>query len=705
MRSTGGGEVKTEGDSFYVVFPTAGTALACATAILQHAARATRENPSRPLRVGIGIHAGEPVPHEGQYVGSAVNLAARLASQAGAGEILVSETVRSLLRTAGAAPMTPREGVVLKGVGDPPRVYAVSWQDAVAPARAPVAAAHEVAIAAEPPTSRRILSPEVIGREAELAQLDALFADAKRGVARTALVSGDAGLGKSAFLRLFGERARASGARAFVGECTEIEARRPFGPFVDILRVAFRDLSASGGEGVMSGGTADLLRMVPELKTGDASTEAQSDADRYRVHAAFSKAFADLARTGPLVVVIEDLHWADEASLELFPYLARKLRDERVLLLATYRSDELHRRHPINHVLAELARGRLADDIRLPKLTRDETAALIRAAFRLKEGPTPAFRDAVHERCEGNPFFVEEVLKALVERGDLWYADGQWHRKDDVADLAIPVSVRDAVQQRMQRLSPDARRAVQVAAVIGQRFDFALLQHVSKLDETALLEALRAAIDAQLVEEVPDHGVEELYGFRHALTREAVLGELLQRERRILHRAVAEAIEARPDAGVRAEELAYHFDEARDAKRAFQYHELAARDASRVFAFSRALRHLERAVELADDDEPALADMQLRLAEAAFLLPDVPRAIRAAQEARKAFAARGDARRAGEALDRLANYSWATDPREAQCHADEALRLLEPLGESPELAGAYATLARLAMLDDRATRR
>ncbi len=664
----GGGEVNTAGDSFYIVFPTARQALQAGMGILREAERYSRESRDRPLRIGVGIHAGEPVPHEGQHVGSAVNIAARLAQQAAAGELLVSEIVRGLLRTSGAPPMREREGLILKGIQDPPRVYAVVRQEASVPGNGKTearSASTEVAIPAEPPADRRILCPELIGREKELATLYGFLHEAMAGRSRAVLLASEAGVGKSAVLRAFKDRALSAGARVVGGECTEPEARKPFGPFVEIARAAVRDPSTIVAEHGSSSSVAVLLGIAPEIGPGAGPT-AIGEAERYRVHDAFVHLISDLARDASLLVAIEDLHWADEATLELFPYLARKLREHRILLLGKYRSDELHRRHPLNPVLAELARGRIAEEVRLRRLTLEETGAVIRGALGLSRPATVEFNSALQERCEGNPLFVEEVLRALVECGDLSYRDGAWRRTKEVFALAIPVSIRGAVQQRMQLLSSDAQQAIRVAAVIGQGFDFELLQRVTGLSETALLQALRSAVDAQLIVEDLSTDAEERYLFRHALTRESVLGELLQRERRVLQRAVGEAVEATAGARTseRAEELAYHFDQARDQERAFRYHELAAREASRLFAFATTVHHLERAVELASDDEPSLGDLYLRLADAALYALDIARALRAAEEAYRVFRAGGDRPRSGAALWRLSHYRWLPAKRQ-----------------------------------------
>jgi DNA-binding CsgD family transcriptional regulator len=534
--------------------------------------------------------------------------------------------------------------------------------------------------AAARPANRQILCPLLIGRDAEMGQLNALLHEIRGGHGRTVLVSGEAGVGKSAAIRDFVQQARGLGVRAFTGECTEIDARRPFGPFMDIAAAADR--------------LASLPAPPPDA--------ASAGGDRYRLHSFFTSLLADLSSERPTLIVIEDLHWADEASLELFPHLARKLRGSPLLLVGTYRTDELHRRHPLRSVLSELGRGRLAVDIALRRLSEDEVAEFLREAMRLDRPPTSEFRRAIFQTCEGNPLFMEEVLRALVERGDVEYREGSWRRTKDVADIAIPDTLRDAILERFTPLPAETQNVLRYAAVIGQDFDFDLLLRVTASEDADLVGALRASIDAQLVVESANEERTDRYSFRHALTRESILLDLLKRERRRVHFIVGEAIEsgAAEDLAAHAEELAYHFDEADDHERAFRYHDLAARESHRLFAFARAARHLERAEELAGDDEPALGDRQLRLARAADLAAMPRRALRAAEEARRWFDEAGDTRGAGLALTRLANYRWFLgETRAARSAADDAVRLLTPLGKSRELAGAYAQVARLAYLD------
>src|SRR5256885_15699608 len=209
-----------------------------------------------------------------------------------------------------------------------------------------------------------------------------------------ALVTGEVCLGKTALLRRFAEGARARDARVLLGECTEIEARRPFGPFIDAF-------------------VAADLPLPPELAQGGPGALPIAEVERYRVHLAFADRLAEVARDRPVVMIVEDLHWAAEATNELVLYVARKLRDARVLLLVTYRSDELHRLHPLNHVLAELGRGRLADDVRLKRLTLEEVGDVIKAAPGLPASPTAEFRPAPLRGPGGNPIFAAGIRAAI----------------------------------------------------------------------------------------------------------------------------------------------------------------------------------------------------------------------------------------------------------------------------------------------------
>jgi DNA-binding CsgD family transcriptional regulator len=546
---------------------------------------------------------------------------------------------------------------------------------------------------------RRLLAPELVGRDLELATLDAALAGTAGGTGRVLLVAGDAGIGKTALLRAFVARARSARVGVLVGECSEAGAARPFGPFVEILRSAFATFPTDVVERSLQSHARELVRFAPERPSGRIQLPS-TPTERFQSHESFAMFFADLARSNPLVLAVEDVHFADPATLELLPYLARRLRSDRVLIILTHRGDELPRLHPLRLVLAELDRSPVRTVVALRPLGAADTSQMVQAALALSHPPTSEFRRALDEVCEGNPFFIEEVLKTLAERGDLVYRDGEWQRDKDVGDISIPDSVHDAVEQRVHRLAADVQRVLRVAAVIGRRFDFEILQQVTELSERTVLDALAAALEGQLIVEEGDPRGDQ-FAFRHALTREAVLAGLLQREQRSLHRAVGTLLERRAaDAAKLANALAYHFDEAGDAERALHYHELAANEASRVFAFAAAVRHLERACVLAPDDPRVAASLHLQLAEAARHGHEYVRAFEAADAARALYVALNDAAGATAALSCMANCSFGLgDPRRAARLADEAVRAGAPLGRGPELAEAYRTATFIAFQD------
>ena len=245
--------------------------------------------------------------------------------------------------------------------------------------------------------------------------------------------------------------------------------------------------------------------------------------------------FTRLTTLEPVVVVIEDLHWSDEASLEVVLALARRTASLPLLLL-TYRSDEIPA--AVGSLLAALDRERLAMDMLLPHLSSGDVATMIRTIFNLPRPLPAAFVEALYAITEGNPFFVEEVLKSLVAGGDLVFTSDDWERIP-LQLLHLPRSVQIAVQQRLNQLSAEAREVLTLAAVVGRRFNFNLLQLLTGRDDVTLIQLIKEVIRAQLVvEESADS-----FAFRHALTRQAVEADLLARERQALHRAIASAME------------------------------------------------------------------------------------------------------------------------------------------------------------------
>jgi DNA-binding CsgD family transcriptional regulator len=518
--------------------------------------------------------------------------------------------------------------------------------------------------------SQRLLCPTLVARDDELAVLAELRANAAAGRGEAILIGGDAGIGKSALIRRAADGARAAAARVLIGECTEIEARRPLGPFLDVIEQARRT-------GFIRPDDAD--RLSPLLAThGDETLQG-------RLYQAIVRMFAGIARGAPLLVIIEDLHWADDATLEVFVYLARRIRTEPIALVGTYRTDELHRRHPLRPYIAQLVAARAVREMALAPLRGRAVTQFVRETLRLREEPDAVFREAIDQRCEGNPFFMEETLDALRARGQLSLREGQWQPHGEV-QLALPDTVRDAVERRIRALDPECARALRIAAVIGQQFDFDVLSAVSAMPADRLLEHLRAAISSQLVIEHRERG---LFAFRHALTRESVMADLLEPERRMLHHQIAGTLEAQ---GRNApEELAYHFDEAGTTDKAFEAY-LCAAEAAPFAARVQALQYMRRAVQLA----PAGADLislyqRLALAE---MRTDNDRGLRALDDLVQRATAAGRMREAGDGLAHIAAVLIQMGDPRGRDNARRAIEILEPLGPSRELAFALNQLGR-----------
>ncbi len=462
-----------------------------------------------------------------------------------------------------------------------------------------------------PGVLRRVSSPTFVGRAGELAALEAALARPPAFL----FVAGESGVGKSRLLSELGARAAADGARVLVGRCLELgDTVFPYAPLIDALRPVAREAELQDAT------RAVLADLMPEV--GGPSAPA----DRGRLLEALLELLSQLAADAPLLLVIEDLHWADPSTRDFLTYLVRSLRDERLALVGTYRSDELHRRHPLRPLLAELERAPGAGRIELERFSRDEVGEQL--AGILDEAPDPGLADRLFERGGGNALYTEELLAASA-----------------AGMRELPVTLRDALLARVERLSAGAQEVVRVAAVVERPVRHELLAAVTGLDAAALMEAARDAVTNQVLVSGPD----ETYAFRHALVGEAVHDDLLPGERTALHAAVAAAIEEAPErlgevshARVAAD-LACHWRGALDLPRALGASVRAGLAARALYAHGEALSHFENALAIWDrvPDAEAQAGMPRSelLRSAAWMAED-----RLPARARGRAAARGDRR-------------------------------------------------------------
>jgi ATP/maltotriose-dependent transcriptional regulator MalT len=417
----------------------------------------------------------------------------------------------------------------------------------------------------------------MVGRSGQLSALDTALIEAVRGHPSTVIVGGEAGVGKSRLVAEFAGRSRSAGARVLTGGCLELGADSlPFAPFTAVLRELVHDLGTGGVAGLLpGGGTRELARLLPEF--GEPAGPDGAGEARARLFEQLLLVLEHLAEAGPVALVIEDMHWADRSTRDLLAFLIRnQLSLDGVLIVVTYRSDDLHRTHPLRPMLAELDRIDWVTRMDLGRLTRQDTGQLV--AQIIGREPGDDLLAAVYGRTEGNPLFVE----ALLGDGEL--------------GSGLPESLHDLLMTGVRRLPEETQEVVRVASAGGDRTGHGLLTAVTGLDGTALARALRPAVAANVLLTDSDG-----YVFRHALIREAVHDELLPGERGQVHSRFAEVIAADPALvapGQAPGEQARHWYAAHDTARALVGAWQAAGQAGRALAYAEQLAMLSRVLEL-----------------------------------------------------------------------------------------------------------
>ena len=431
----------------------------------------------------------------------------------------------------------------------------------------------------------RLVSPITVGRGDELQVATRALTAALEGHPVHLLIAGEAGVGKTRFVAEIAATAAELGMRVVSGGCANIgQGGLPYGALVEALRRVASELDPDELAAAVGPAAADLARLAPDIApqfaAGPDTDPALEPWQQARLMESLLGFLGRLAAAAPVLLVIEDVHWADPATRETLTFLVRSLRTERVLVAMTFRADELHRRHPLLPWLAELERTGRVERIDLARLDEDGTRELVAAI--LGAEPTPDLVGSIHRRSDGNPFFAEELLAAS--------SDGDGRRRSS--------SLQEVLIARVAAVSEPAQHVLGVIAVAGRSADHERIAVVSDMPEAEVIEALRAAVAGQLLVVQTATSGDERYAFRHALVQEVVYDELLPGERRLLHRAHAEALEARPPRDAREAagywaELAHHWSAARDDPRAFAAGLHAADAAEHAFAFEAALAQYE----------------------------------------------------------------------------------------------------------------
>ena len=464
-----------------------------------------------------------------------------------------------------------------------------------------------------------------VGRPRELALLDSVMPRAGGEGRRMALVGGEAGSGKSRLVREFAHRAAADGVLVLYGACDAV-VRIPYQPVSEALDHLVRVAGAAELRRDMGAGGGELVRLIPDLaaRVGPLPSPvvADQDTERHRLHQAVAELLVNVSGRRPLLVILEDAHWADSPTLLLLRHLSRAAADARMLLVATFRDLEADMPAELSSALVELRRSEGVVPLRLTGLTTGEIAELVERAAGGDMGPElPALATAIHQLTEGNAFLVIELWRELVETGALVVEAGRARLTRTPAELGSPEAVREVVSQRLARLGEETTGVLELAAVVGPDFDLSVLTRGLGINEPTLLGAVDRAVRSGMVVAVPERPLQ--FRFAHELVRRALYDHLSAARRAELHLRAGEALEAlreRPSARTLAD-LAYHFTAAAPlgvGGRAVDYNVRAADAATAALAFDEAAASLRAALGLGVSDAGRRAVLELELGLACY---------------------------------------------------------------------------------------
>ncbi len=542
----------------------------------------------------------------------------------------------------------------------------------------------------------------LVAREAEWTTIATALGAVVEGSGKVVLLAGEPGIGKTRLAQEVSARAAERGFLVATGRCYEARRETPFAPMLEVAAALHAAVRPRDRDGIVDRWPqlATLLPDQPpaaEPRTSAVRAIAAAPDATYRLHRAATGLVRELAADRPVAVLLDDLHWADVATVELLAHLARHTAGDRVLLIGTYRDTEVGVTHPVRRLGRSLQREGLVQVVPVPRLDRGDTARLI--TDRLDEAEVAGeLSTLVHRQTDGNPFFVVETLAALIDRGDLARLDGAWVRRE-IDALVVPASVSEAIAERADRLSPPARHVLEAGSVLGEVFDPADLADLA--EEPGLEAALDEAVDAGLLTIDGGH-----YAFDHSLTRQTLYAALSPVRRRRLHLAIGRRLADRPAAvrRRRSTEIARHLEAGDDPVRAMPFLLLAGDVAAGLHSQSDALRHYRHALELADEvgDEAAAAAAREGLGQVQLTTAGYDEAVdhltRAADDHRRL----GDlgARLRAEGLLAQAQYRRGQGEAGAARLAAVVAGLAEeigPGGQAPGLSALSIGLARVRL--------
>jgi class 3 adenylate cyclase len=532
-----------------------------------------------------------------------------------------------------------------------------------------------------------VVSPVLVGRQEQISQLEDALLSVNRGDGRFVLLAGEAGIGKTRLAHELAQRARKLGCDVLWGSCSEAELALPYLPFVEAVGNHLGERDAAAVRVDLGATAEELAQLFPQLAVGPATTPAGDPAQaKLRLFESVVALLELWARDRGLLLVLDDVHWADSSTRELLDYAARRLVKSRVMLLATYRIDELDRRHPLTRTVQVWRRAGLAELVTVSAMTQANVTEMIAAILNADE-VNAELATLVDERAEGNPFVLEEMLKEALDRGEIFRTHTGWQRTA-VDSLRMPETVREAVLLRLGRLDPEQIEVLRGAAVLGRSFDYELLVKVTEADESVVLASLESAVAQQLVEEAAD--ASDRYSWRHALTQEAIVSDTVVPKRQRIHSRAADVLLERDGSAIA---VARHLLGAGRTEQAVEACLRAADEAERAVAFTEAAELLERVLpHVSDPGERAL--LFTRMGRLRWLNGEPAAAEQLLAEGVGELDGLGLTLDAARARVYLGRCRWELDqPEEAFRDFDDAREALEKEGPSPELAMAYLRIA------------
>ncbi len=566
--------------------------------------------------------------------------------------------------------------------------------------------------------TKNILTPDLrrtlpfIDRESELASLKSLLDATMRGEGCIVFLAGEAGIGKTRLAEELRTYAALRGVRTLSGRCLDKESGVPYSPWVQMMKEVINQVSPQVLRKASSDYIGEIAKLVPEVleKIGPLGSSpgiqfaqaGQADQERTMFLEGIAQFFVNLSKESALTLLFDDLNSADTPSIQLLRHLARKLSNQSIMIIGTYRDNDLEKSSALFQLTLDLNRERVLNTVRLkPFDVRGLTRMIAETFGESEKQQTPEFRNLVLEKTGGNPFFVEEVLRSLVEQGVIFRTENGWERKA-ISEIEVPPTVRAVIEQRLSRLDEGSLTVLTAASVLGKEFSFELLQRVTSIDEETLLERIERSLKLRLLSEKKLVRGESAYVFTDLQVRDVLQEAISLVRRRKLHLRAGQAMEElyKDKIEEKASELAYHFLEGNDQEKSLTYCVKAGGRAAELYAHQEALKQFRVALELlegrgGDEDVLLKADVLERLGDSSMVVGQNDAAIEYYGKAAEIYEGAGEAKKAGRTYTKMGvpYYFGRYDLRMTTEVRDRGVKLLEKEGESVELAEAYSLLA------------